>query len=154
MPDARPLPLRGLYAVTPEGVGLKVLLEKVEAVLRGGATLVQYRDKSSPAPRRAEAGRVLRELCHRFGARLIVNDDLALALAVDADGVHLGGDDGDLAAARRMLCQPTGLDFSEVIASRRIVLVELPSPVIDWLPSASTSPRIAASKFALPEVLL
>lgn len=103
MPDAPPLPLRGLYAITPEGVGLKALLEKVEAALRGGAAVVQYRDKSGLAAHRAEAGRALRELCHRFGARLLVNDDLALALAVDADGVHLGGADGDLAAARRML---------------------------------------------------
>lgn len=103
MPDLRLPPLRGLYAITPENVESPALLAQVEAALTGGAMLIQYRDKSGLAGRRVEMARALRELCHRFGARLIVNDDLDLALAVDADGVHLGGDDGDLAAARRIL---------------------------------------------------
>lgn len=95
--------LRGLYAITPEGVAPDVLLKQVEAALIGGATIVQYRDKSGLARQRAEMARALRLLCHRFSARLVVNDDLELALAVAADGVHLGGDDGDLAAARQVL---------------------------------------------------
>ena len=102
MSETRPL-LRGLYAITPEGVALKGLLERVEAALVGGVRFVQYRDKRATAPQRAETARALRECCHHFGARLIINDDLALALAVDADGLHLGGDDGDLAAARQAL---------------------------------------------------
>lgn len=103
MPDASPFLLRGLYAITPHGVGSTVLLEQVEAVLVGGATCVQYRDKSGFAERRADTARALRALCHRFSACFIVNDDLELALAVDADGLHLGGGDGDLAAARQRL---------------------------------------------------
>lgn len=95
--------LRGLYAITPEGESPKVLLERVEAVLRGGAALVQYRDKSGDGARRAEVARALLTLCRRFGARLLINDDLALALAIDADGVHLGAGDGDLRAARLAL---------------------------------------------------
>lgn len=95
--------LRGLYAITPDGSAPQVLMQQVEAALRGGARLVQYRDKRRDVPRQAEIARALRALCHRHGARLIVNDDLALALAVDADGVHLGGTDGDLAAARQAL---------------------------------------------------
>lgn len=103
MPDFNPHILRGLYAITPEGVDAKVLLAQVEAALAGGASVVQYRDKQGLAPNRADTARALRELCHRFDARFIVNDDLELAQAVDADGVHLGGDDGDLAAARQAL---------------------------------------------------
>jgi thiamine-phosphate pyrophosphorylase len=96
-------PLRGLYAITPEGLASAILLERVEAALAGGVALVQYRDKSSDAGQRSATARALRALCQRFDARLIVNDDLALALAVDADGVHLGGADGDLGAARQAL---------------------------------------------------
>jgi len=103
MPEPRRAALRGLYAITPEGLAPAVLLERVEAALRGGVALVQYRDKRGTAAQRAETARALRALCHRFGAPLLINDDLALALAVDADGVHLGGDDGDLAAARQAL---------------------------------------------------
>ena len=95
--------LRGLYAITPEGLAPAILLARVAAALGGGAAFVQYRDKGPDAARRADMARALRDLCRRFGAALLINDDLALALAVDADGVHLGAADGDLRAARQAL---------------------------------------------------
>jgi len=103
MPEAKSHSLRGLYAITPDGLPDDVLLERVEAALRGGASLLQYRDKQSSPSGRTEMAPALRVLCRRYGTGFIVNDDLALALKVDADGVHLGADDGDLAAARRAL---------------------------------------------------
>lgn len=95
--------LRGLYAITPECLDPARLIEQVDAALRGGARIVQYRDKQRDLAQQAQIARNLRALCHRHGARLIVNDSLPLALEIDADGVHLGGADGDLAAARRAL---------------------------------------------------
>jgi thiamine-phosphate pyrophosphorylase len=106
MPEPDRRVLRGLYAITPEGLAPQVLLARAEAALRGGAAFVQYRDKGADAQQRTETARALLGLCHRSGARLIINDDLVLALAINADGVHLGGDDGDLAAARKAL--PSG----------------------------------------------
>lgn len=103
MPEATNRWRRGLYAITPDGLPDDVLLERVEAALRGGARLVQYRDKQCAASAREDTARALCHLCHRYGAGFIVNDDLALALKVDADGVHLGANDGDLSAARRAL---------------------------------------------------
>lgn len=103
MSELAPPVLRGLYAITPEGLALPALLARVEAALAGGVAFVQYRDKLADPRQRAGTAAALLALCHRSGARLVVNDDLALALAIDADGVHLGGDDGDLAAARRRL---------------------------------------------------
>ena len=94
---------RGLYAITSDGVAGDLLLRQVDDVLRGGARLVQYRDKHSGADERRQTAQALRALCHCHGARLIINDDVQLALAVDADGVHLGASDGDLAQARRTL---------------------------------------------------
>lgn len=92
--------LRGLYAITPDGVDSERLLQLAARALEGGTRLLQYRSKSAaPAQRRAEA-RALMALCNRHGARLIVNDDLALALDVKAHGLHLGREDGELAAAR------------------------------------------------------
>lgn len=101
--QASPAILRGLYAITPDGVPAETLLAQVEAALHGGVRLVQYRDKMADATRRAALARALVALCRRHDAGCIINDDLALALAVDADGVHLGGTDGDLAAARAAL---------------------------------------------------
>jgi thiamine-phosphate pyrophosphorylase len=95
--------LRGLYAITPAGFAAQMLHQRVEAALAGGAALIQYRDKGSDPHLRAEVARSLLSLCRRFNARFIVNDDLALALAIDADGVHLGREDGDLLAARQAL---------------------------------------------------
>lgn len=95
--------LRGLYAITPDSIDSDVLVGRVDAALRGGAKLVQYRDKQRDTARQTEMARALRVLCQRHGARLIINDDVRLALAVDADGVHLGASDGDLTAARRAL---------------------------------------------------
>ncbi|MFY9329980.1 MAG: thiamine phosphate synthase [Georgfuchsia sp.] len=92
--------LRGLYAITPDDFLLPRLSAVVAAALQGGVRLVQYRNKTAPPPlRRAQAAELLR-ICRAAGAKLIVNDDLSLALEVGADGVHLGRDDGDLGAAR------------------------------------------------------
>jgi thiamine-phosphate pyrophosphorylase len=95
----------GLYAITPDEPCTEILVRKVGQALRGGASVVQYRNKTAGPELRFEQGRALAALCHAAGAAFIVNDDLALALALDADGVHLGGDDGDLAEARRRLGQ-------------------------------------------------
>lgn len=95
--------LRGLYAITPDGMAREALIERAERALVGGARLIQYRSKDADPKRRAEAAHALAALCHRHGAAFIVNDDVALALAVDADGAHLGREDGDLVAARAQL---------------------------------------------------
>ena len=93
----------GLYAITPNEPRTEILVSKVSRALAGGAALLQYRNKAASAALRQEQGRALAALCRAAGTAFIVNDDLALALALDADGVHLGADDGDLAAARKQL---------------------------------------------------
>jgi thiamine-phosphate pyrophosphorylase len=93
----------GLYAITPEDADTDRLVCKVTAALAGGANLIQYRSKSRDSTaRRAQAERLL-EICRNAGALLIVNDDLELAIAIGADGVHLGREDGDIVAARARL---------------------------------------------------
>jgi thiamine-phosphate pyrophosphorylase len=93
----------GLYAISREGSDDRALAGWAEAVLAGGAIWLQYRDKGRDHPRRLAQARTLLQVCRRHGARLIVNDDVELARAVDADGVHLGRDDGELADARAAL---------------------------------------------------
>lgn len=96
-------PIAGLYVLTDTPSEPATLLARVTAVLRGGASVIQYRDKSGiPAQRRAEA-EAIRALCQRHGATFIVNDDPALAAELGADGVHLGRDDMSLAEARRIV---------------------------------------------------
>lgn len=95
--------LRGLYAITPEDIDDARLITQVDGALRGGVKFLQYRDKRRDLRQQTKMALALRGLCQRYGARLIINDHLQLALAVDADGLHLGGADGDLAAARQTL---------------------------------------------------
>jgi thiamine-phosphate pyrophosphorylase len=98
----KPRKISGLYAITPDTADLDGLLARVEACLKGGTRLVQYRNKTSGAPHLAMAT-ALSALCRQHGVPLIVNDDVELALKAVADGVHLGRDDGDVAAARKKL---------------------------------------------------
>jgi thiamine-phosphate pyrophosphorylase len=94
-------PGRGLYVITdgprPD------LLEAVRQALTGGARLVQYRDKTNESTRRHAEAATLLALCREHSAPLIINDDIALAHAIGADGVHLGETDGGIAEARNLL---------------------------------------------------
>ena len=95
--------LRGLYAITPECRDSAGLLRLVAAAIDGGARLVQYRAKElPPADRVAQAGALL-GLCRARGVPLIVNADIGLALALGADGIHLGRGDADPLEARARL---------------------------------------------------
>ncbi|MDX2216453.1 MAG: thiamine phosphate synthase [Oculatellaceae cyanobacterium bins.114] len=79
------------------------LFSVVEAALQGGLPLVQYRDKSTDDTTRLHNAAKLKEICHRYDALFIMNDRIDLALAVDADGVHLGQQDVPIAFARQLL---------------------------------------------------
>lgn len=95
--------INGLYAITPDEQDSGLLLAQVEAALRGGIRLLQYRNKlATPELRRTQAAALL-ALCRAHGVPLIINDHLDLCLELDADGVHLGAEDGAIAAARARL---------------------------------------------------
>ncbi|WP_376788095.1 thiamine phosphate synthase [Marinobacter metalliresistant] len=94
----------GLYAITDSQLTPRaILIESVEAALRGGAVMVQYREKSAPLAERVAQARNLQAVCRNAGVPLLINDDPELAKRVGAAGVHLGQTDGSLAAARRLL---------------------------------------------------
>lgn len=95
--------LRGLYAITDSQLlSDGRLLPFAQAALQGGARLLQYRDKSDNAAQRLREAEALQEMCTRHGAQLIINDDAELAARIGA-GLHLGQQDGSLAAARALL---------------------------------------------------
>lgn len=89
-----------LYLVTMPS---EELFPTVEAALQGGLTLVQYREKTADDALRLAHAQKLRQLCHHYGALFIINDRVDLALAVDADGVHLGQQDMPITLARQLL---------------------------------------------------
>ena len=96
--------LKGLYAITDERlITEERFSEVIEAALQGGASIIQYRDKSDDHQKRIQQATSLRELCTEYDAICIINDDIELAKTVDADGVHLGQDDTALVNARSSL---------------------------------------------------
>jgi len=95
--------IKGLYAVTPDLADTAELLCRAEAALRGGANVLQYRNKAAAYALKREQASELMWLCEVHGVPFIINDHVLLCLELDADGVHLGGTDGDIAAARRLL---------------------------------------------------
>lgn len=99
--------LRGLYAITPETADTARLASLARACLEGGAAALQYRAKGAAPGLGLVQARQLAQLCRAHGALFIVNDSIELALAVQADGVHLGRDDGPASEARMVL--PAGL---------------------------------------------
>ncbi|HEX3632867.1 MAG TPA: thiamine phosphate synthase [Casimicrobiaceae bacterium] len=95
--------LAGLYVLTPDLADTAALAARAGLALSGGASAIQYRNKSAPPALKRQQAVALRSLCSARGATFIVNDDIELAHAVDADGVHLGRDDASIAAARARL---------------------------------------------------
>ena len=96
--------LKGLYAITDERlIAEEHFSEAIEAALQGGASIIQYRDKSADQQKRLRQAQTLRALCTRYDATCIINDDIELAKVVNADGVHLGQDDMEIAHARQSL---------------------------------------------------
>jgi thiamine-phosphate pyrophosphorylase len=95
--------MRGLYAITPDLADTAALAAKVEQALKAGVAMLQYRNKIISKDKRLLQARELALLARGYGVPFIVNDDVEVALAVGANGVHLGKDDGELAAARAKL---------------------------------------------------
>lgn len=93
-----------LYAVTDRAwLNGRTLCEQVEAALRGGATCVQLREKALDRDAFLREALELKPVCARYGAPLIINDDVELAIACGADGVHVGQDDADASEVRRLI---------------------------------------------------
>lgn len=99
---ARPA-VTGLYLITPDETDTASLLARTTPLLAAGVTWLQYRNKTAGSALRHEQASALQELCSQAGVPLVINDDVRLARAIGAAGVHLGEDDGDIAAARALL---------------------------------------------------
>jgi thiamine-phosphate pyrophosphorylase len=91
--------LSGLYVITAD----TTTVEDLASAIRGGASIVQYRDKSNDVSKRLREASAIRVLCAEKGVLFIVNDDVELAASVEADGVHVGREDADCASARERL---------------------------------------------------
>lgn len=95
--------ISGLYVVTPDIADTALLCTMVTAAIAGGANIVQYRNKEASHLLQTQQARALLPICRHHQVPLIINDSISICLTLDADGVHLGADDGNLNAARARL---------------------------------------------------
>ena len=95
--------LHGLYVITDPLLCSDKLVEKVEQAILGGAQIIQYRNKLADAQTQYTEAAALQSLCQQHQRTFLINDNVSLALQVNADGVHLGQTDGDITAARKNL---------------------------------------------------
>ena len=96
--------LKGLYAITDDQlIAESEFTQAVESALQGGASIIQYRDKSDNPQKKLQQAHSLHSLCERYQAILIINDDIELAKTVKAHGVHLGKNDVSISSARQIL---------------------------------------------------
>jgi len=91
--------LSGLYVITAD----MSTVEDVASAIEGGASIVQYRDKSADSSDRLHKASAFRQLCAEKDVLFIINDDVELAATVDADGVHVGREDAACSRARERL---------------------------------------------------
>lgn len=159
-------PRRGLYAITADELDSDRLLDRVEPVLGAGAAWLQYRNKAASPGLRERQARALQPLCRRYGVPLILNDDWRLAAAIAADGVHLGRQDGDLAAARGALGPDALIGascYDDLALARRAVAAGadyvafgafFPSPTKPHAPIATPGLLQSAATLQVPRVAI
>lgn len=92
--------IKGLYAITPDEPDTDLLLTKVALALQGGVSVLQYRNKLANHKLKTQQARAILPLCRRYQVPLIINDSVKLCLTLDADGVHIGAEDGNLKEIR------------------------------------------------------
>ncbi len=95
--------IRGLYAITPDETHTDVLLAKVEAALQAGINVLQYRNKQASYQLQTQQASAILPLCKQYQVPFIINDSVDLCLTLDADGVHIGADDGNITEVRAKL---------------------------------------------------
>jgi len=157
--------IQGLYAITdPALIPAERLLQACDAALRGGAQLLQYRDKPASISERRQRAVSLRDLCRDHDALFLINDDPELAADIGADGVHIGQSDGDIARARQLLgpravigvsCY-NSLDLARAAeeASANYVAFGRFYPSLTKPQAAGADPAVLHNDLAIPQVAI
>lgn len=146
--------LHGLYALTDSGLTAgRPLSDAVAAAIRGGARLVQYRDKSTEHERRMREAQALLAVCREHEVPLIVNDDVPLAGEIGADGVHLGREDAALEEARVQLGPRAVIGVSCYASLERAIAAEHAGADYVAFGSFFASPSKPQTVHALPSLL-
>ncbi len=95
--------IKGLYVITPDMTDLNTLIHKTKLAIEGGAFMVQYRSKMQDRVVKMQQCAAILRLCREYDVPCIINDDVEMSRILEADGVHLGVNDDNIAEVRRIL---------------------------------------------------
>ncbi len=95
--------LHGLYGITPNNLSNEILIERIELALLHGLKILQYRNKGKDVRNQVKQASAIKILCQKYNVPLIINDNVDIALEVNAEGLHIGKDDVSLNIAREKL---------------------------------------------------
>lgn len=134
----------GLYFITDSVLTRKTIFADTLSALKAGIKVVQYREKGRSTLELFENALKLRELCLEFGAKFIVNDRLDIALAVKADGVHLGQDDLPLVEAQKICGSKLIIGVSTHSVDQAIAAQKAGADYIGFGPVYETTTKVGA----------
>jgi len=139
---------KGLYFITDSKMTRQSVLIDTRQALEAGVKTVQYREKQFTMAERYETALQLKNLCHQYGAKLIINDGIDLALAIGADGIHIGQDDMPFEVCKRLVGEKMMIGLSTHSLTQALEAVELGADYIGFGPvfSSSTKPEAGSSK--------
>ena len=147
----------GLYFITDSKLTKQRVLIDTKQALEAGVKTVQFREKQFTMAERYETALQLKVLCHQYGAKLIINDGIDLALAIGADGIHIGQDDMPFAVCKKLVGNQMMIGLSTHSLDQALEAVEIGADYIGFGPvfSSSTKPEAGSSKGidALAEVV-
>ena len=134
---------RGLYAITDSRFKGDDIAQQVLKAIRGGARIIQYRDKSDNATLQLKEATAIAEVCKTNDVTFIVNDDIELAKAVNADGVHLGHTDAWFKKARELFSR---VSFAPSFSTGVATVTSSPRSTIAWDRRSGTAARSAIAR--------
>lgn len=138
--------MRGYYFITDSGLSVAGNISDVKTAVGAGVTVVQYREKDMDTAEMYREAMELRRLCRGRGTLFIVNDRIDIALAVDADGVHLGQDDMPYDVARRILGDDKIIGISAGCMEEALAAEKAGADYIGAGPVFATSTKTDAGK--------
>ena len=143
----------GLYFITDSKLTKKTAIGDVKSAIKGGVKLIQYREKSASAKQMIKEAAEIGQLCKKNNVLFLVNDRVDVALAVDADGVHIGQDDMPYETARKLLGKNKIIGLTVHNAKEAIEAEKIGADYLGLSPIFSTSTKPDAGKSCGPDMI-
>jgi len=143
----------GLYFITDSKLTKKTIIDDVKSAIKSGVKIIQYREKEASAEQMLEEAKEIKKLCQKNSVIFIVNDRIDIALAADADGVHLGQDDARYETARKLLGKNKLIGLTAHNVKESVEAEKLGADYIGLSPIFSTSTKADAGKACGTEMI-